>query len=118
MIKVLELRFPNVNNIVSNTNIITIKDDDNINYYINLLTPDPSNLIVNFYTNEVSVAMLNRLYQEIFDNIQLLLVKFDAVITSYNLRHNYIINISNFLDLIIEPSPALKSDMQIGINNF
>ena len=102
MIKVLELRFPNVNNIVSNTNIITIKDDDNINYYINLLTPDPSNLIVNFYTNEVSVAMLNRLYQEIFDNIQFLLVKFDDVITSYNLRHNYIINISNFLDLIID----------------
>ena len=104
MIKVLELRFPNViaNNAASTTNIITIKDDDNINYYINLLTPDPSNLIVNFYTNKVSIAMLNRLYQEIFSNIQLLILKYDSVITSYNIRHLYLINISNFLDIVID----------------
>ena len=103
MIKVLEVRFPNVivNNLLNNTNILTIKDDDNINYFINLFTPDPSNLIANFYTNEVSVAMLNRLYQEIFDNIQLLILKFDDVISSYNIRHLYLINISNFLDIVI-----------------
>jgi hypothetical protein len=103
MIKVLEVRFPNVtvNNALSNTNILTIKEDDNINYFINLLTPDPSNLIVNFYTNEVSIAMLNSLYQEIFANIQLLILKFNDVISSYNIRHLYLINITNFLDIVI-----------------
>jgi hypothetical protein len=103
MIKVLEVRFPNVfvNNALNNTNILTIKEDDNINYFINLLTPDPSNLIVNFYTNEVSIVMLNSLYQEIFDNIQLLILKFDNVISSYNIRHLYLLNISNFLDIVI-----------------
>jgi hypothetical protein len=59
-------------------------------------------LIVNSYTNEVSVATLNKLYQEIFDNIQTLLFNFDAVINSYNIRHIYLVNISNFLNMVID----------------
>jgi hypothetical protein len=99
MIKILVLSFPNI---VDSSVTLTIKDNDNINYYINLLSPDPSNLIVDFYTNEVSIATLSRLYQEIFDNIQVLIFKFDSVINSYNIRHNYLVNISNFLNMVID----------------
>ena len=99
MIKVLAISFPNVPN---NKVTLTFKESDNINYYINLLRPDPSNLIVDFYTNEVSVATLNKLYMEIFDNIQTLLFNFDTVINSYNIRHIYLVNISNFLNMVID----------------
>jgi hypothetical protein len=99
MIKILAISFPNVPN---NNITLTLKDTDNINYYINFLRPDPSNVIVDFYTNEVSVASLNNLYQEIFDNIQILLYNFDAVISSYNNRHIYLVNISNFLNIVID----------------
>ena len=99
MIKILGISFPNV---VDPSVTLTIKDDDNVNYYINLLTPDPSNVIVDFYTNEVSIATLSKLYQEIFDNIQVLIFKFDAVINSYNIRHIYLVNIINFLNMVID----------------
>ena len=99
MIKVLVISFPNVPN---NSITLTFKESDNINYYINLIRPDPSNLIVDFYTNTVSVATLNKLYQEIFDNIQTFIYNFDAVINSYNIRHIYLVNISNFLNMVID----------------
>ena len=99
MIKVLVISFPNVPN---NSITLTFKESDNINYYINLIRPDPSNLIVDFYTNTVSVATLNKLYQEIFDNIHTFIYNFDAVINSYNIRHIYLVNISNFLNMVID----------------
>ena len=99
MIKVLAISFPNVPN---NRVTLTFKESDNINYYINLITPDPNNLIVDFYTNNVSIATLNNLYMEIFDNIQTLLFNFDTVINSYNIRHIYLVNISNFLNMVID----------------
>ena len=99
MIKILVISFPNV---PYNRVTLTFNESDNINYYINLLTPDPSNLIVDFYTNQVSVATLNKLYMEIFDNIQTLLFNFDALINSYNIRHIYLVNISNFLNMVID----------------
>jgi hypothetical protein len=39
---------------------------------------------------------------EIFDNIQTLLFNYNAVINSYNIRHNYLVNISNFLNMVID----------------
>ena len=99
MIKVLAISFPNVPN---NRVTLTFKESDNINYYINLITPDPSNLIADFYTNKVSIATLNNLFMEIFDNIQTLLFNFDTVINSYNIRHIYLVNISNFLNMVID----------------
>ena len=98
MTNILIVSFPNT--IISSINI-NFKDDDNINYYINLLKLDPSNLIVDVYTNDVSIYMLNKIYQEIFDNIRLLIIKFDAIISSYNNRHNYLVNITNFLNMVI-----------------
>ena len=99
MIKILAISFPNVPN---NSMRLTFKDNDNINYYINFINPDPSNAIVDVYTNEVSVDSLNNLYSEIFDNIQTLLFNFNAVINSYNIRHIYLVNISNFLNMVID----------------
>jgi hypothetical protein len=99
MIKVFEISFPNVPN---NNMRLTFKDTDNINYYINFITPDPSDNVVDVYTNEVSVDSLNNLYMEIFDNIQTLLFNYNAVINSYNIRHNYLVNISNFLNMVID----------------
>ena len=83
---------------------ITIFQTDDIFFSdneVNFITPDPLNVIVNVYTNEVSVDSLNNLYIEIFDNIQTLLFNFNAVINSYNIRHIYLVNISNFLNMVI-----------------
>uniref|UniRef100_A0A6C0D439 Uncharacterized protein n=1 Tax=viral metagenome TaxID=1070528 RepID=A0A6C0D439_9ZZZZ len=107
MIKIFEISFPNVQNQNQNQNQnstleLVFKDNDNINYYINLLRPDPSDSITNFYTNEVSVAMLNRLQQEIFDNIQILLFTFNDTINNYNIRHSYLVNITNFLNMVLD----------------
>jgi len=99
MIKVFTISFPNISN---NNVTLSFKYDDNINYYINLLREDPLNYIVDTYTNEVTVDMLTELYKEIFDNIQSFLLIFNTVITSYNIRHNYLVNISNFLNLVID----------------
>ena len=99
MVNVFQIYYSNINNQVS----IIIKDDDSINYYINLLTPDPSNLIANYYTNNVSIYKLNTLYKEIFDNTQLLILKYDTVINNtYFIRHDYLVNISGFLNMIID----------------
>jgi hypothetical protein len=99
MIKILAISFPNV---PTNNMRLIFKDSDNINFYINLINPDPSYAIVDVYTNEVSIDSLNNLYTEIFDNIQTLLFNYNAVINSYNIRHIYLINITNFLNMVIE----------------
>ncbi len=98
MINILAISFSKLPN--SRATLI-IKDDDSINYYVNLLSPDPSNLIVDVYTNNVSIYRLNALYKEIFDNTQLLVLYYDEVITTYNIMHPYLVNISNFLNMII-----------------
>lgn len=98
MINILAISFSKLPN--SRATLI-IKDDDSINYYVNLLSPDPSNLIVDVYTSNVSIYRLNALYKEIFDNTQLLVLRYDEVITTYNIMHPYLVNISNFLNMVI-----------------
>jgi hypothetical protein len=98
MINILAVLRPNV---VYNRAILIIKDDDSINYYINLLSPDPSNLIVNIYTNNVSINRLNALYKEIFDNAQLMVLRYDEVIKTYTIAHTYLVTISDFLNMVI-----------------
>lgn len=98
MINVFAVLRPNV---AYNNSTLILKDDDSINYYSNLLTPDPSNLIVNVYTNKVTIYRLNALYKEIFDNMQLLVSRYDEVIQTYTIAHIYLVTISDFLNMVI-----------------
>jgi hypothetical protein len=98
MINILAVLRPNV---AYNNATLILKDDDSINYYSNLLTPDPSNLIVNVYTNKVTIYRLNALYKEIFDNMQLLVSRYDEVIQTYTIAHIYLVTISDFLNMVI-----------------
>jgi hypothetical protein len=88
---------------LENENIaLYFSNDDSINYYIKFITIDPNNRVVDYYTNEVSVATLNSIYKEIFMNTKILLGKFENIIRSYNVRNSYIIPILNFLTMVID----------------
>ena len=87
-----------------NSNIkatLKLQNDDDLNYYIDYLE-DYGNSIVENYTSKITIKELNDLYSEIFDNIQLLTATFNAIINIYNYRHDYLFDISNFLNMVID----------------
>ena len=102
LIYMIKLLIINSNRLQDDIIMIYFNNDDSINYYIKFLKIDQDNKISDVYTNEVSVATLNSIYKEIFSNTQILLGKFETVITSYNVRHLYLISIANFLNMVID----------------